>query len=126
MFAERRLVLSYGNSLRAQQDPVLSRLGGRGPQRYLERFCSSKGSVPWEKNCLLFPYPCVPFDSSSLQKIRKFLHGTPFPDYFSLLAGLRERFLIVMEKDEITLPEFRCMDSTGEYITLDRQLVYLP
>ena len=90
-----------------------------------QKFDMNRGIYHAKKFCLLLPDICVPYDTSSLTKILKFMEGTASSDYYQLLTNLREKFLESMKEENLKLPELRRMDDPGKYLIFDRRLISL-
>ena len=66
-----------------------------------------------KKECILFPDICVPYDTKSRNELMTQFHLWN-DDYFTFLSKLQTRFIKCIEKDNLTLPTVRSLDSPGD------------
>jgi hypothetical protein len=85
-----------------------------------------KGIYPAKMFCLLLPDTCVPFDSRSLVKILLFFNIPASTDYYSLLLGLREKFLPLLENSGDGMTVLRTLDRPGDFLRFNSRYVSFP
>jgi len=85
-----------------------------------------KESVYFAKQyCILLPDICVPYDTKSRDKMTSHLKIPRNADYYEFLSEVRSHFMSAFEKQGITIPAIRALDSPSKYLPFDSRLISL-
>lgn len=75
--------------------------------------------------CVLFPDTGVLYDTASRTKMLRFL-GLSGVNYLEFLTAVRTRFLTVMDRENLTIPAVKRLDTPGNQLPFDAARVSLP